>query len=255
MGSRKDGTPTGSGAGSTRARARWGELNDRQRAYLEAVYRADQTAEAWERSAWSRGMERRPADEWRWILYGSPLVQSPLQLALATKDLVDKGTGSTFAALEGRGLLLTRHAMVRVVIGGRVGTVEVLYIRMSTPGRKVARTGLGEKAPEKLPAGGLREWHWRALAKAYAAGERGLEDGGGGAYARIGWRTWLRLVDYRSTAQGLGGLVEERRVRYAERSFVHRLFVTTDGRRFYREDWEEYRERYPDVEAPAPGEY
>lgn len=167
---------------------------------------------------------------------------------------MDRGTGSTFAALADRGLLLTRHARVRVVLGGQTGTVEVLYVRMTTLGRRVARTGLGEKAPEKLPVGGLREWHWRALAKAYAAGERGLDDEGGASYGRVGWRTWLRLRDYRSKAHGLGGLVEERKVGYAGRSFDHRLFVTADGRRFYRERWEEYRQRYPEVEAPFPGD-
>ncbi len=196
MGSRKTGTPAGGKAGSTKALTRWRELNDRQRAYLVAVYSADQAAEATERSAWSRGLERRPADEWRWLLYGSPLVESPLQLALAAEDLVDRGTGSTFAALADRGLLLTRHARMRVVLGGRAGTVEVLYVRMTALGRKVARAGLGDKAPEKLPVGGLREWHWRALAKAYAAGERGLDDEGGASYGRVGWRTWLRLRDY-----------------------------------------------------------
>jgi hypothetical protein len=102
----------------------------------------------------------------------------------------------------------------------------------------------------------LRVWHWRALAKAHAAGERGLDDEGGVSYGRIGWRTWLTwLRDYRGKAHGLGGLVEEREVGYANRSFVHRLFITADGKRFYREDWEEYRKRYPEVEAPFPEEF
>ena len=253
MGSRKTGTRAGGeAAGATKAHARWSELNDRQRAYLEAVYRADQDAEAWERSAWSQGRERRPADVWRWLLYGSPLVDSSLQLALATSGLVDRGTGSTFAALEGRGLLLTRHARMHVVLGKWSGMVEVLYVRMTAPGRKVVRAGLGEKAPQKLPAGGLREWHWRALAKAYGAGEEGLDHEGGVDYGRIGWRTWLRLRDYQSKAHGLGGLVEEKLVGFSGPSSVHRLFITVDGRRLYRERWEEYRERYPDVEAPFP---
>lgn len=48
---------------SSKALARWEELNERQRAYLEAVYRADQGEEEYQRSAFHRGWERRPADE------------------------------------------------------------------------------------------------------------------------------------------------------------------------------------------------
>jgi len=115
----------------------------------------------------------------------------------------------------------------------------------------VAGAGLGEKAPEKLPAGACGSGtggRWRRPTP--SASEASLADEGGVSYGRIGWRTWLRLRDYHSKAHGLGGLVEERKVGYANRSFVHRIFVTADGRRFYREHWEEYRKRYPDVEAP-----
>lgn len=244
-----------------RALSRWLELNERQRAYLASVYRVDQEEEEWQRSAWSRGWERRPADEWRWILYGSPLIDdTSLRRALKTKGLVDSGTGSTFAALADRGLLLTRKAWMWVRIGNRIGDVEVLYVRMTTKGRAAVRAGIEEPPPEgclpgetKLPAGTLREWHWRALAKAYAAGEEGLEGDGGGYYGRTGWRTWLRLRDYKNDRDGFGGLVQTRRVKFNAAGYDdYRLFLTPDGGRFYRERWDEYRRRYPDVDAPDP---
>jgi hypothetical protein len=243
-----------------KALSRWLELNERQRIYLEAAYREDQKEEAWQRSAWSWGGRAAPADEWRWILYGSPLIDAtPLRTALKTKDLVDAGTGSTFAALADRGLLLTRKAWMQVRLGNRIGDVEVLYVRMTTKGRAAIRAGIEEPPPEgclpgetKLPVGTLREWHWRALARAYAAGEEGLEEDGG-YYGRAGWRTWLRLRDYKNDRDGFGGLVETRRVKFnATGSSDYRLFLTPDGVRFYRERWEEYRKRYPGVEAPQP---
>lgn len=235
----------------------WEALNDRQRAYLEAAYREDQRAEAFERSAFSHGLSRRPANEWRWIPYGSPLVESSLQTALKVRGLVDKGTGSTFVALRDRGLLLTCHRSVPVRVGKLAGNVEVLDVRMTRKGRTVARAGLGEKTPKKLPPGTLKEWHWRALARAYAAGKDGLPDDGGDSYGRIGWRTWLRLRDYRNKRDGYRDLVEEKHVApykvgmFSESS--HRLFVTPDGERFYRERWAEYQKRYPKVDALAPG--
>ena len=45
---------------------------------------------------------------------------------------------------------------------------------MTTAWRKVLRSWTGQKAYEAAPPGTLKEWHWRALAKAYAAGDDGL---------------------------------------------------------------------------------
>jgi hypothetical protein len=77
------------------------------------------------------------------------------------------------------------------------------HIRMTPAGRKLVRswTGQAYKAP---PPGTLREWHWRALAKAYAAGAEGLE-GEYGDYGHIGWTTWRRLIDYKLGPLAVGG--------------------------------------------------
>ena len=67
---------------------------------------------------------------------------------------------------------------------------------MTTNRRKLARFCTGVKAYKSPAAGTLKEWHWRALAKAYAAGDEGLE-GEYGVYGRIGERTWQRLLEYK----------------------------------------------------------
>lgn len=128
----------------------WQELNDRQRQYLEVIYRADTEAEAAEAASWKRGWKRRPANVWRWLSYnltnlGSP---TPLKRRLLRQDLVDQGTGSTFDALARRGLILYEE-----------GDGLMARIRLTTQGRKVARMGLGESTTKKLPTGTLREWH------------------------------------------------------------------------------------------------
>ena len=116
----------------------------------------------------------------------------------------------------------------------------------------MARAGLGEAAPARLPARALREWHLRALALAYASPE-GIEQDeiGGGRSGRIGWPTWRRLRDYRA-----GALVEERQVGWrpglSASTPEYRRFLAAAGRRFYADHWGAYRRRYPDVAAPEP---
>ena len=45
---------------------RWATLNDRQRAYLQALYECDQATEAIRRERAARGFyDRTPAREWR----------------------------------------------------------------------------------------------------------------------------------------------------------------------------------------------
>ena len=80
----------------------------------------------------------------------------------------------------------------------------------------------GTKAYKAPPVGTLKEWHWRALAKAYAARDEGLE-GSYGDYANIGRPTWLRLRDYKR-----GALIEERASGFVEqpRDWVVRLALS-----------------------------
>lgn len=120
---------------------------------------------------------------------------------------------------------------------------------MTTTGRKVARAGLGEQAPKKRTVGTLREWHWRALAKLYTAGEAGLFDDGvkSGYYSDTSWNTWLRLRDYKTGAlmEEIDKWDENGRHRYGAR-------ITPFGKQFYEQNWEKYRGMYSDVDAPEP---
>jgi hypothetical protein len=100
---------------------------------------------------------------------------SRLYEAIKKVAKIDQGSGSTFAALAERGLV---QVQIR-------GPDSYTHIRMTPAGRKLVRSWTGAKVFKAAPGGTLREWHWRALAKAYAAGDEGL-DGAYGDYANIG---------------------------------------------------------------------
>jgi hypothetical protein len=220
-------------------------LNDRQRAYLLVIFETDQELEAEMRDLPYRPFQPRPkASEWRWLEYAEPVPilgrdGSPLWKRIKKLGLVDQGTGSTFSALADRGLVSVQWHRVNVDGQG------VPHLRMTTKGRQLARSWTGAKAYKPPPAGTLKEWHWRALAKAYAAGEEGLE-GEYGVYAHIVERTWQRLLEYKR-----GALVEERPLRHLGYP-VRRMHITADGRALYHDQWARYRELYPDVQAPEP---
>ncbi len=182
-----------------------------------------------------RPFQQRPkASEWRWLEYSEPIPEamkpaSRLYEAIKRVAAMDQGTGSTFAALADRGLV---HVRVR-------GPDGYTHVRMTTAGRKLVRSWTGQKAYKAAPPGTLKEWHWRALARAYAAGDNGLED-----YGHIGWGTWLRLREYK-----WGALICEH---VWEPPRDGRLRITAAGRALYERDWNRYRELYPDVDAPEP---
>jgi hypothetical protein len=190
-----------------------------------------------------RPFQQRPkAAEWRWLEYSEPVPEiawpgSRLWTAIKKMAPIDQGTGSTFRALADRGLVQIEEREFNVH-GQRKP-----YIRMTPAGRKLVRSWTGTKAYQAPPTGTLREWHWRALGLAYAAGETGLL-GEYGDYGGLGWPTWRRLLDYR-----WGALVTEHGLRPP---YDHRLRITAAGRQLYERDWQRYRELYPHVEAPAP---
>jgi hypothetical protein len=228
-------------------------LNDRQRAYLLAVFETDQETEQQVRELPYRPFQppRPKASEWRWLEYAEPVPilgreGSPLWTRIKKLALVDQGTGSTFSALADRHLVEVRWHHLNVHGQGTP------HLRMTTKGRQLARSWTGVKAYKAPPAGTLKEWHWRALAKAYAAGDEGLK-GEYGVYAHIGDRTWQRLLEYKR-----GALVEERRTDGAStmalpwRDAVRRMHITANGRALYHDQWARYRELYPDVDAPDP---
>ncbi len=219
----------------------WAGLNERQQVYLQAVYEVDQAQEADMKWLGSQGRwTNTPASEWRWMAYNA----SGAALLRKIKDAgyVDQGTGSTFEALERRGLVLCKYEP------GSFGG-PILFVQITKAGRKLVRETLAIAPAKKLPVGTLKEWHWRALCRAYVRGEQGLpyDSDLGDGFGYVSWKTCLRLRDYRVKGQERG-LIREGR--YNE---PFGLVITDFGREYYRDNWQHYRELYPEVDAPAPG--
>lgn len=176
----------------------WADLNKRQQTYLQAVYEVDQAKEADMRWLGSQGRwTNTPASEWRWMPYNA----SDASLLRKIKDAgyVDQGTGSTFEALERRGLVLCKYEP------GSLGG-PILFVQITKAGRKLVREALNIKTPKALPVGTLREWHWRALCRAYVRGEQGLpyDSDLGDGFGYVSWKTCLRLRDYHLRGQERG---------------------------------------------------
>ncbi len=171
----------------------WAELNDRQRAYLCALYDCDQATEAMRRERAARGAyDRTPASEWRWQMYGPVAPPSALYTALRSAGLVDPGTGATWQALEDRKLVQCRS--VPDAFG-----VPLLEVQITPLGRKIVWAASDEQRPKPPPKGQLRERQWAALARLYAAGDAG-ELSEEMMYGRGGFdwmRTLLRLREYK----------------------------------------------------------
>ncbi len=148
----------------TDLRAITDRLNGRQRAYLLAVYGEDQLREAANKGR----MGAPPARTWRWIEYGpvgARFLDSHtaflLRRELERRDLVDQGTGATWAALVAAGLVETRHAHTGFADRRTGRPILSLLVKMTTTGRKVARILKGEpltrpKADKPLSLAALR---------------------------------------------------------------------------------------------------
>lgn len=227
----------------------WQELNDRQQKYVLAIYDVDQIQEQDARGAWKRGEPSRPASEWRWMLYataGMPPRDTALKARLRELDLIDQGTGSTFEALERRKLIECSYDV----------PPDQVRVKLTTAGRRLARHGLGDERPQRLPPGTLTEWQWQALVELYQASADGLEQPGRrGSYGSASWATWQRLLNYGLPASRLGqhnprALMFEL-VDYQPR-LIHRAFISDFGRAFYAEQYERYAALYPQIVAAPP---
>ncbi|MBF6043412.1 hypothetical protein HBO10_29565 [Pseudomonas sp. WS 5503] len=121
-------------------------LNKRQQAYLVVAYELDQSAEDA-----NSGPGARAASDWRWIEYGPDgrvrklTYDGPLRVALESMELVGHGTGSTWGSLEKRGLILTEHRLIGL------GSLQSLFVRMTTEGRRVARAVQGVEIVKPRP--------------------------------------------------------------------------------------------------------
>ena len=234
----------------------WADLNERQQEYMKIIYETDQIQEQNEKKRASYDRYSRPADQWRYMEYAATISgYTPFKRRLVEKGLVDPGTGSTFEALEKRGLILVRYE-------GTFSEYSLPSIRLTTKGRKLVRQAIGYQSAKKSPTGILQEWHWKALVEAWKAGNDGIMPDIKGYYARIGWNTWLRLRDYKVHGENKP-LAEEKRISITWHkneaiglitSFSQeiRMTITEFGKEYYKENWARYRKLYPDVDAPEP---
>ncbi len=182
----------------------WADLNKRQQVYLQAVYEVDQATEAAIKGAGVRGRwNSTPASEWRWMPYNAS--GAALLHRIQGTGYRDEGTGSTFAALERRGLVLCKYEP------GSLGG-PILFVQITKAGRKIVREALAIAPAKKLPVGTLKEWHWRALCRAYVRGEQGLpyDSDLGDGFGYVSWNTCLRLRDYQVKGQERGLIREGR---------------------------------------------
>jgi hypothetical protein len=218
----------------------WADLNKRQQVYLQAVYEVDQATEVAIKGAGARGRwNSTPASEWRWMPYNAS--GAALLHRIQGAGYRDEGTGSTFAALERRGLVLCKYEP------GSLGG-PILFVQITKAGRKLVREALAIAPAKKLPVGTLREWHWRALCRAYVRGEQGLpyDSDLGDGFGYVSWNTCLRLLDYRVKGQ------DRPLIREGRRGEQFALVITEFGKQYYYENWQRYHELYPDVDAPKP---
>jgi hypothetical protein len=236
----------------------WDDLNERQQTYLKLIYENDQVQEQNEKWRAARTWHVQPASVWRWILYANTEYgHTPLKQAIKDAGYVDPGTGSTFKALEERGLILAESTRINPHRRSEL----IVNVQITKAGRRLVRSALNIKGRVTLPVGTLREWHWKALCRAYVQGDEGfhsdakLDDG----FGYVSWNTCLRLRDYIVKGKDRP-LIKEKRYPCEPRQiaigyfqdFEHRLCITDYGKQYYRENWQRYREMYPDVKAPEP---
>jgi hypothetical protein len=227
---------------TTKAAAAWDALNARQRLYLRTIFEFDQQAEVDIKRSSAKWMKTPPASEWRQITYDIALPKkaivsySSVQKVLRDKGEHDDGSGSTLAALRRRGLITITRDRVEVL---RMW-VPRIRVRLTNLGRAAARHGAGITTPAAPPKGLMARWSFAALARLYAAGERGLDLEAMDKENRApSWKTLLNLRDRRD-----GSFIDE-----FGRSSVR---LTAAARLHYEIHYACYRGLYPDIDATEP---
>lgn len=216
---------------TTKARRSWDELNQRQETYLEVIYNEDQGLEAERALNAARGRwSSTPAHIWRRVAISGSY--APVPGALRARGVWESGAGSTLGALAERGLI----------------TYGDGWVLLTRAGRAAARAGLNI-VPVRQPAWAISEWLWRQLAKVAGAGPEGLPThdlwGTAHLYLQEGYghepgnRPYIHVVV--TCGRRAGASMDWERRRY---------HLTDAGRTHYAEHLAEYREMYPDIDAP-----
>jgi hypothetical protein len=236
----------------------WAALNERQQAVLRAIYEADQANEEGRKADRAQGhWDDTPATVWRWLLHATlSYGDTDLKANIRAAKALDEGIGSTYAALERRGIIEIQAHARGTVYEGKMMDIDrqwYVFVKLTPLGRAVARAGDPAYKPEKkLPTGTLRERQWQALEALYQAGPEGLKQDDYGNYGGFSWEwTILRLRDYKagSLAKEAGGelLATFPVVRRAD----PRIVITDFGREYYEQNRERYAELYPDLANPG----
>lgn len=229
-----------------KAQTAWDDLNGRQQTYLRLLYDADQALEDERQDLGARGQwSSTPARVWRRIDVNS--YYSSVARSLRARGVYDSGLGSTLSALAARGLIETGDS------GGEV------CAWMTRAGRAAVRAGLGIGPMSSKPKWAMSEWMWRALIKVAQAGAEGLPT------SEL-WNAAHRYLVKDGLMQGNRGYLDvvTTYVRYECRDYgggfydppqygtrdVRHYHLTDEGRAHYVERLAEYRDLYPDIDAP-----
>ena len=123
----------------------WQGLNVRQRQYLKVAYDATLTLEYDRRERWGREQVTNSPwpdepDGWRWVYHDEWGGISSLAERLRGQGILDSGAGSTYVALEERGLLERRYTSI-LVRSLRYGEKDepILWVKLTLTGRRLAR--------------------------------------------------------------------------------------------------------------------
>ncbi|MHA4819997.1 helix-turn-helix transcriptional regulator [Streptomyces aculeolatus] len=223
----------------------WDALNGRQRTYLTCIFQQDQEAEEDQRHRRRLGGAGRRAVEWRRMdlaLYAPPELvgHTRIQSLLRQAGVHDPGAGSSVAALERRGLVMTYRDRVHVQ---GLGEVRRTRVELTRHGRAVTRQALGVVREKGPPSPLMSRWLWRILVRVALAGSEGVDGslaGRGPHFLAVG-----RSPGGKSPSRGF---IELRHPDGAGHG-PYRWFVTESGLRHILDHRDSYRELYPDVDA------
>jgi hypothetical protein len=241
---------------TSKAKKAWDELNKRQQIYLETIYHADQAAETAHHKEAARTWSNTPARVWRRLPFNGPY--SYIAPALRHHKVYDTGAGATLAALRDRGLIESETWTGLLA--------DQVHVWITREGRAAVRAGLGlQSARANKPKWALSEWLWREMARVAAAGPDGLlQDldprtrlyGEAHLYlsesqaGRRGNRPYLKYVtSFKRYEMRDINLRPYNPPAYGSRQVGH-YQLTDEGRAHYTEYLEQYRELYPDIDAP-----
>lgn len=213
------------------------DLNGRQQKMLKAIFDTDQAFEVYYRQEAARGFYPPKASVWRWMVYSTLQgIDSDLKRTLRHAHLIDPGTGSTWEVLESRKLIDIRY---QPTIGDPIPEIKI-----TSAGRKLARSWTGETARKARLKGQLAERQWAARVRLWQAGAEGI-DSDTLLYSKggFGWMPTLYRLDRYKPAPLIA---------YHNRTECYH--ITEAGKAHYCDFWQTYQQLYPNVEAPEPEE-